>query len=331
MKIEIIVVDDEVRLAEQYSQKIYNETKIRTFHTADPYEAIEIVKNNPVKIAVLDQKMPRMSGTELYKELSKYDPLIKAIMLTGEADASEVGDALKLGFRDYIHKSNIANLQSRIFYYYAEYLSDLSFKYKEQEPISIFKIEKTSFLKKRIVDFELLSVEILAEDYVFPHSWQTIVQINAGEKKTYTDRFEITDRFIIENEESESIKTKLGLSASDILTFNSNIEHTINERYKTQIFSEGKESVEVVKEYQLKQEPQNLSEKYVISRHFQRAKVYRKIAVVVKCVCNCCKMQNCISFLTYQLTTNVATRQFDYYNDSTSKIIDTGIGYSLNG
>ena len=52
------------------------------------------------------------------------------------------------------------------------------------------------------------------------------------------------------------------------------IEHSINERYKTQFFSEGKQSIEVVKEYQLQSEPQNLSEKHVKSRHFQRAKVY---------------------------------------------------------
>jgi CheY-like chemotaxis protein len=331
MKVEIIVVDDEVRLAEQYSQKIYNETKILATFTDDPFEALSIVKENPIKIVVLDQKMPRMSGTDLFKEMIKIDPLIKGIMLTGEADANEVGDALKLGFSDYIHKSNAAKIQSRIFYYYAEYLNDLSFKHKQTEPLSLFKIQKSSFWNPHIIEFKLLSIEVLSENHVFPDSWKTIVQINAGEKKTFTDKFEITDRIVIEEEEKANLKSKIGLSAQDIVKFNSEIEATISKTFKKNIFNESKKTIEVVKEYQLQPEPQDITVNHIKSRHFQRAQVYRKIGVVIKCECNCCNMSNCVSFHIFQLTTNIATRQEDYFNDGSSRTIDTGVGYSLNG
>src|SRR5215218_6116056 len=100
-KIKVLVVDDVAGAAEQYARLIRLGTQLNSIGVDDPNKAIEIVKSNPVCVAVLDQRMPGKSGTELFEEIKEIDASIKAIMLTGEADANEVAQAFRLGYDDH--------------------------------------------------------------------------------------------------------------------------------------------------------------------------------------------------------------------------------------
>ena len=107
MSYELLVVDDNLQAALEFARLVTVRARIKAVATDDPDEAIEIIRAHPIKVALLDQRMPRKDGTELFLELKQVDPLLKGIMLTGEADAEEVGRALNFGFSDYIHKSDI--------------------------------------------------------------------------------------------------------------------------------------------------------------------------------------------------------------------------------
>ena len=331
MKPEILIVDDHLQLAEQYRIHIQNSTKISAIATDSPSEALEYLKIYPIKIVILDQKMPQKSGTEIFKELKTINKLVRAIMLTGEADADEVGDALKLGFCDYIHKSKALNeLTARVYYNYVAYQNELYGNIEVSEVKPFLVIKKSHILKSTEINFYLKSLEIIDEYYVFPNSWKTVLQIDSGEKKTISDKIEVTRRVIIEEEELSSIKSKLGLSFADFKLLNSSIESNIQSKFKHHTFNEDKKTVEIVKEFALPPEPVDSETVYIKSRHYQRAQVYRKIQTVISMKCSVCNIENLLTLNLYQLTTNIATRQDDYYSDGTMKSIDTGVSFTLH-
>lgn len=78
----ILLVDDEVdfvvTLAERLSLR-----GIESDWTAKPEEAIEMAKRHSYDLAVLDVKMPKVSGINLKKRLQELYPDMKFIFLTG--------------------------------------------------------------------------------------------------------------------------------------------------------------------------------------------------------------------------------------------------------
>jgi DNA-binding response OmpR family regulator len=93
----ILLVDDElefvVTLAERLSLR-----GIDADYTIQPEEALEKARDANYQLAVLDVKMPKVSGINLKKQLQKATPDMKFIFLTGHgseesyrAGASEAG------------------------------------------------------------------------------------------------------------------------------------------------------------------------------------------------------------------------------------------------
>lgn len=329
MNYEILIVDDQVDAADEYRRFVYSKTKISTCSTSDPLEALEITRNNPIKIAILDQKMPNKKGTDLFAEIREINPLIKAIMLTGEADTEEVAKALSLGYSDYIHKSDISKLPNRIFYYYAQCQNEIATNQIDNKPLVLFKENRGGWFLSHQIEFKLISLELLDDEFILPNTWETILLINSGEKQSYTYTFDATKKILIEGEEQNIISAKLGLTVEGVLKFSDNLEGSINQKFHHQIIEESKKTISVNREYQLPVDNTNNS-KYVKSRRFERAKVYRKIRATVGVYCDCCKMTKYHFFNVLQLTNNVATRQVDYFSDNTQNTVNTGIGYSIN-
>jgi CheY-like chemotaxis protein len=52
----------------------------------DPFEALNLVKNNPFKIVISDYMMPKMDGIEFLNILKNEFPNIKRVMLTANTD-----------------------------------------------------------------------------------------------------------------------------------------------------------------------------------------------------------------------------------------------------
>ena len=87
-KINILVVDDDklfLKIFCRYLEKKFSNCIIRK--TESPIDAIEIVtkqskKSDPIHLAILDWKMPEISGEFLSVFLKEIDPKITNIMLT---------------------------------------------------------------------------------------------------------------------------------------------------------------------------------------------------------------------------------------------------------
>src|SRR5262249_19089883 len=100
----ILIVDDVHAFAESASTLVGTRTGIDTDFATDPDEAMALIEREPVAVVVLDQKMPKMPGTELFQQMRMIRPDLRAIMLTGEASADEVGAAIQAGYHDYLAK-----------------------------------------------------------------------------------------------------------------------------------------------------------------------------------------------------------------------------------
>lgn len=101
---QLLFVDDDLETVKEIAEAVSTFTKLRAYTCSSKGEALEAVGKYPIAVAVLDQKMPESTGTKLYEELLKINPKLRAIMLSGEANESEIGDAMALHFSRYLHK-----------------------------------------------------------------------------------------------------------------------------------------------------------------------------------------------------------------------------------
>jgi DNA-binding NtrC family response regulator len=101
--IRMLLVDDE----DDFRITLANRLKLRKIDITDAAsgsEAIELVKQKPFDVAVIDVKMPGVDGIETLAEIKKIDPSIEVIMLTGHASIESGMESMKIGAYDYVMK-----------------------------------------------------------------------------------------------------------------------------------------------------------------------------------------------------------------------------------
>jgi CheY-like chemotaxis protein len=325
MKIEVLIVDDAIGAANEYKRLIELRTKLSAIATDNPDEAINFIKKYPIRVAVLDQRMPQKLGTELCREIKQINPFVKGIMLTGEADIQEVVTAWQeVGFSDYLHKSKISQLPNKILRYHVQYEVDIAQEATNYPILELYR-KRNGYLFGHEIKVSVAVTEIVEDEFIFNDTWRTIKQLNAGERIREIDKIEITNRFIHESEQNENISANI---SSDILTYSiikTELQSVISSRFKDHVFSENRTTQEVSRDYQLPDEPSNSSQKYIASRHYQRAPVYRAIRCLLIKSCGCCDAQQPIVTMVYQLTSKVATKQINYFSDGEERILSTGI------
>ncbi len=94
-KIHVLLVDDEQRFRTTATATL----KRRGFEVtgaASGVEALDVIRERPIDVVVLDVKMPGMDGNEALREIKILKPELEVIMLTGHGT---VDSALE-GWRD---------------------------------------------------------------------------------------------------------------------------------------------------------------------------------------------------------------------------------------
>lgn len=138
--VEVLVVDDDRLAAESFARLIEAETMLPTVFTDDPDEAVRIVQRHQIKVAVLDQKMPKQSGTALFKRLRENNPSLRAILSSGQADTQDLRDAIRERFMEMLDKNELRRLPSVVRKYYALHLSELvRRKYENISPLGVYR------------------------------------------------------------------------------------------------------------------------------------------------------------------------------------------------
>ena len=102
-KINLLIVDDE----EQFLESISKSLELRDFNVISVNrgeKAIEAAKNNPIDIALVDLKMPGISGEETLKLLKQEHKWMEVVILTGHGDVDSAVECTKSGAYSYLQK-----------------------------------------------------------------------------------------------------------------------------------------------------------------------------------------------------------------------------------
>jgi DNA-binding NtrC family response regulator len=102
-KTSILVVDDEEEIRLEINE-FFTSRDFQVLEASTPSEAFRILAKHPAEIAILDIRLPEMSGIDMLKELRRIYPDLQSIMMSGHGDMDSVIQALRLGAVDYFQK-----------------------------------------------------------------------------------------------------------------------------------------------------------------------------------------------------------------------------------
>lgn len=101
--IRVLVVDDERDVRDTIRMILRDDGyDVSSYASAD--KALEACKRRAFDIALVDIKMPHISGTELLELLHRVDSNIGVILVTAYPDVTTAAQAVRGGARDYITK-----------------------------------------------------------------------------------------------------------------------------------------------------------------------------------------------------------------------------------
>jgi len=102
-KLKLLIVDDEKSVRDSLKHW-FTEDGYEVITAPDGKKALELAGSQPLDIALLDMKMPGMSGLEVMERLQQISPDMLFIIMTAFADVHTAVDSLKKGAFDYITK-----------------------------------------------------------------------------------------------------------------------------------------------------------------------------------------------------------------------------------
>ena len=99
----ILLVDDTYVLRERLSLAMQQRgLRVETAGSFD--EAVQVFRNSPTELAVLDLRMPGRSGIELLRKLLQMQPKTRIIMLSGFGSIPASIDAIRAGAVNFLSK-----------------------------------------------------------------------------------------------------------------------------------------------------------------------------------------------------------------------------------
>jgi DNA-binding NtrC family response regulator len=102
-KINLLIVDDE----EQFLNSIRRSLELRDFNVTTVnrgQKALEVARNQPIDIALVDLKMPGMDGQETLEALKKEHKWMEIVILTGHGTIDSAASCSRSGAYSYLQK-----------------------------------------------------------------------------------------------------------------------------------------------------------------------------------------------------------------------------------
>lgn len=315
--IEILVIDDHIDTAQSYSDLITTQCKFQSIAMSNIESAIKCVSENPIKIVVLDQRMP-IPGSEVFIRLKKINPYLKIVMVTGEASAEEVLKADTLGYAAKLHKNDIVNLPEIIFRLYAEYENGITQIVKSAKPFH--RELKFSYSHIGYIKYYLLDYRVVSDDFTKITEWKTLERINQGEKQNkeviielkITDKIRISEDFKIQLKNTKKIfLSNLDIALDTAMSLSNEIEKTRMEITKrtTELSLRNDEMIDGRK---------------VLSKNYETNQVYKQILLHIKKECSFCGEHITFPLMIYKPINRKIYRQKCYTEDNKDYVINTG-------
>ena len=103
MAAKILVVEDEEPISQLLAYNLQKEG-FGVVTAADGDEAIRAAEKGRLQAAVVDLRMPGMTGTELLPKLLRLHPKLRVVVLTGYGSIASAVEAMRLGAHNYVSK-----------------------------------------------------------------------------------------------------------------------------------------------------------------------------------------------------------------------------------
>src|SRR5512141_977734 len=103
MSAKLLYVDDEPELR----YLVENQRSLEGYEVmtaSDGVNALEILKQSCFDVVLLDVRMPRMAGVEVFQHLHNLNIHPRTIMLTGDNDIATLARCARFGVNDYLTK-----------------------------------------------------------------------------------------------------------------------------------------------------------------------------------------------------------------------------------
>ncbi|MBI5574307.1 MAG: response regulator [Elusimicrobia bacterium] len=100
---KILAVDDEIEIL-KFIEKALTKNGYFVKTTTNPFEVVDILKNDDFDIAIVDLRMPDIDGMKLLEIIKKDFPEIEVLIITAHATIETAIECLKKGADDYLIK-----------------------------------------------------------------------------------------------------------------------------------------------------------------------------------------------------------------------------------
>jgi len=322
----VLIVEDKDEGA-QFKELLEQTLTLEVFWARDGEEAVKVVENNLVKVAVLDQRLEKTQelGTELYAKLRNIRPEIKGIMFSAVATQEDIGHALSLGFSKYLNKTKILDLPQEVLEVLAAANVALAKAGSDASRRLLYTFRKGAFSFKKFKVF-LIRRSLIDKDFIFDGGWKEIHTLEAGHQSNEEREFELETEMVIEVKSSSELEAKYSLKSEALKNALENelVAKTTHER-KVSESVKRKEKAKFSELWAALPIPEEVGKDHLVSKSFQGNQVYEKYLNVLEVVCPYCEIPDTLSILSYTPTRRVARRQVNHYNSGRAEYINTGI------
>ena len=109
MPIRVVLADDHVLVRQGLRSLLEREKFQVVAEASDGQELLRLAETHHPDIAVMDISMPTLNGIEAARELGRSSPQTKTILLTQHEEEQYIHEALEVGVKGYVLKSQIAS------------------------------------------------------------------------------------------------------------------------------------------------------------------------------------------------------------------------------
>jgi two-component system, NtrC family, response regulator AtoC len=114
MMARVLVVDDDA-ISCQLLGEVLQRDGLSVLWATDPFDALERVRREPVDLAILDMRMPQMSGFDLMRRLREQTPDLPVIIMTAFGSIDTAVEAISSGAVDYVSKPmNVEEIRAAV-------------------------------------------------------------------------------------------------------------------------------------------------------------------------------------------------------------------------